>query len=342
MAAITVLMPVYNADRFLTDAINSILNQTFTDFEFLIIDDCSTDNSVNIIKSYTDSRIRFYQNGTNLGITPTLNKGIELATTELIARMDSDDVSYPERLQKQYDLISANPDGALYSCWVREIGQDNQFIRQDNFKSEYYYYHLTFICSMYHPTVIFKKKAVQEAGMYSVPYAEDFELFWQLSRKYKIYTIPEVLFDYRVTDQSLHQVLKKKEYEEAQKKQLLRNFQYYAGKDYNIPDSYVDCLQHKFQPLLAEQSVGKVIACIRELEFLTQCILDKENVNRNPDAINKAAFFKRRFTVTFFAENLPLLKGTLLLIRLKEGAIIKRKIKDTIKKILRINKITTP
>src|ERR1019366_6676511 len=119
-------------------------------FEFLIVDDCSTDNSVNIIESYCDSRIRFYKNEKNLGISATLNKGIELATTELIARMDSDDISYPERLQKQYDFISANPDGALYSCWVRVIDQENRFIREDNFKSPYYYYNLTFICWIYH------------------------------------------------------------------------------------------------------------------------------------------------------------------------------------------------
>ena len=336
MAEITVLMPVYNAERFLSQAINSILNQTFTNFEFLIIDDGSTDNSVSIINSYTDNRIRFYRNDTNLGISPTLNRGIELASTELIARMDSDDVSYPERLQKQYDFISAKPDGALYSCWARVIGQDNQFIRQDDFNSLYYYYNLTFICWIYHSTVIFKKNAVQEVGMYNVPYAEDFELFWQLSRKYKIYNLGEILLDYRITDQSLHQVLKKTEYEKAEKEQLLRNFRYYAGSDYTIPDIYIKCLQHNFQPLLAEQSVSKVITCIRELVFLTQCILAKENVNRDPATIEIAAFFKRKFIIMFFAENLSPLKGILLLIRLQEGNILKGKIKNGIKKILRL------
>jgi glycosyltransferase involved in cell wall biosynthesis len=338
MAAITVLMPVYNADRFLAEAINSILNQTFTDFEFLIIDDCSTDNSVNIIKSYNDSRIRFYQNGTNLGISPTLNKGIELAATELIARMDSDDVSYPNRLQKQYDFVLANPDGALYSCWARVVGQDNQFIRQDDFNSLYYYYNLTFICWIYHSTIIFKKTAVQDAGMYSVPYAEDFELFWQLSRKYKIYNLGEVLLDYRITDQSLHQVLRKTEYEKAEKEQLLRNFRYYAGSQYTIPDIYINCLQHTFQPLLVEQSIGKVIQCIRELEFLTQCILEKENVNRDPDAIKTAAFFKRRFIVDFFSKKLPFPKNILFLIKLGEVSMVKKKVKAGLKKILRLKR----
>ncbi|HEY4324708.1 MAG TPA: glycosyltransferase [Mucilaginibacter sp.] len=335
MAALTVLMPVYNAERFLESAIDSILNQTFTDFDFLIIDDGSTDNSINIIRSYTDKRIRFYQNEENLGISATLNKGIQLATTELIARMDSDDVSYPERLQKQYDFIMANPDGALYSCWVKVIGQENQFIRQDNFNSDYYYYNLTFICWIYHPTIIFRKKDVQEVGMYTELFAEDFELFWQLSRKYKIYNLSEVLLDYRVTDQSLHQVLKKKEYADAQKKQLLRNFRYYGGEKYSIPENFIDCLQHNFEPLLKEQSVGKVIACLHELKFLTQGILAIENVNRNPVAIKEAAFFKRRFIILFFSDHLPIAKGVLLLMRLGEFEIAKRRIKEKIKSIFK-------
>src|SRR6185437_1256171 len=287
-------------------------------------------------KSYTDPRIRFYKNEINVGISPTLNRGIELASTELIARMDSDDISYRERLQKQYDFIRANPDGALFSCGVRVIGPENQFIRQDNFKSEYYYYNLTFICWIYHPTIIFRKKAVQDVGMYAVRYSEDFELFWQLSRKYKIYNLQETLMDYRVTDQSLHQVLKKKEYDEAQKQQLLRNFRYYAGENYIIPEDYMDCLQHNFDPLLKEQSVRKVVACIYELEFLTQCILTKENINRDPAAIERAAFFKRRFIILFFWEQLRTVKGMLLLIRLKENVIIKRLIKDAIKRFLKI------
>ena len=334
MATLTVLMPVYNAGRFLASAIDSILNQTYTDFEFLIIDDCSADDSVQIIQLYTDPRILFYQNEKNMGISATLNKGIALAKTLWIARMDSDDISYPDRLQKQYDFILLNPDGALYSCWARVVGQQGQFIRQDNFPNDYYYYNLTFICWIYHPTIILRKKAVEEVGMYTVPYAEDFELFWQLSRKYKIYNLPEVLLDYRVTDQSLHQVLKKKEYQEAQYKQLLRNLRYYAGNSYSIPQDYLDCLQHNFQPLLTTQSVEKIAACIHELDFLTQRILAKENINRDVDSIQAAAYFKRRFIIDFFANHLKGLKGIILLLRLKETELLNWLIKNKIKKAL--------
>ncbi len=144
MPELSVVMPVYNASRFLKEAIESILQQTFTDFEFIIIDDCSTDNSVAIIKSYKDDRIQLYFNDKNSGISYTLNKGIKLANAEWIARMDSDDISYPERLQKQHDFILQHPDGDLFSCWVNVVDQDKKFIRQDLFESRFYYYNLYF------------------------------------------------------------------------------------------------------------------------------------------------------------------------------------------------------
>jgi len=212
---ITVLMPVYNAERYLRESIDSILNQTYRNFEFLIIDDGSTDRSVEIIRSYNDPRIRFVQNERNLGISETLNRGIDLSTTDLIARMDADDISYPKRLQRQYEHMIVHPDCALLSTWCKVVTDDKKFIRLERYRTKFYYYNLTFECWMYHPTVVFTKSAAKDVGMYSIPYAEDFELFWQLSRKYKIACLEEVLVDYRVTDQSLHQVIRKKEYDET-------------------------------------------------------------------------------------------------------------------------------
>lgn len=336
MPAISVLMPVYNSERFLAEAIESILNQTFTDFEFLIIDDGSTDNSIKIVESYHDPRIKFYKNQHNLGISATLNKGISLSSAAWIARMDSDDISYPERLQKQYDFILEHPDGALYSAWVREIGQQGQFVREDKFNSKYYYYNLTFTCWIYHPIVIFNKKAVEDVGMYTVPFSEDFELFWQITRKYKMYHLPETLLDYRITDQSLHQVLKKDEYIQAQRNQLLRNFQYYAGDGYSIPETVIDFMQHNFEIFLKEGKVKKIAACVQELDYLNRCILDKANINRDAESIIRAAFFKRKFILEFFAENLPFPKGIWLLVKLRAFNLLKRRVKNNVKKFFGI------
>jgi glycosyltransferase involved in cell wall biosynthesis len=191
---VTVLMPVYNAEKYLREAIDSILNQTLTNFEFLIVDDGSKDSSIDIINSYNDPRIKLVRNESNLGISKTLNRGIELASAELIARMDADDISYPVRLQKQYDYFTKTSRTAHYFlAWAKMITENNEHIRTEKYRSRLHYYNLTFECWMYHPTVMYTKTSVIEVGMYTIPYAEDFELFWQLSRKFKIACMEEVL-----------------------------------------------------------------------------------------------------------------------------------------------------
>jgi glycosyltransferase involved in cell wall biosynthesis len=316
MPKLSVLMPVYNSEKFLAEAIESILRQSFTDFEFIIIDDCSTDASRAIIESYSDARIRLHHNYQNSGISYSLNRGIELATTELIARMDADDISYPQRLQAQYDYMVAHPECAMVSSFARMITEEKEVIRIDDFKSELYYYNLTFSCWIYHPTVVYRKKQVQQVGMYSVPYAEDFDLWWQLSRYFVITTLPEVLLDYRVTSQSLHQVQKRQEYTLAQQQQILRNIRYYAGPDYSISESHIECLQHNFQPLLEQQSVSSVLECLSKLDFITAKIIEKPNPNLNEQDVAIAAFYKKQFIANYYISQLPKIKGMMLAIRL--------------------------
>ncbi|MFT5919102.1 MAG: glycosyltransferase involved in cell wall biosynthesis, partial [Granulosicoccus sp.] len=107
---VTVLLPVYNAEKFLEQAIRSVLDQTFTEFEFLIINDGSTDRSEEIIVSFNDSRIRYIKNETNLKLIKTLNKGIEFASGKYIARMDADDISLPTRFEQQVALLEKQPE----------------------------------------------------------------------------------------------------------------------------------------------------------------------------------------------------------------------------------------
>lgn len=312
----TVLMPVYNGEKYLREAIDSILNQTLTDFEFLIIDDGSKDNSVQIINSYNDARIRLVRNETNLGISKTLNRGIEMASSEFIARMDADDISYPTRLQKQYDYLIKNPDCALLSTWAKMITEQNEHIRTEQYRSRLHYYNLTFECWMYHPTVVFTKSAAKDVGMYSIPYAEDFELFWQLSRKYKIACLEEVLVDYRVTDQSLHQVIRKKEYDETMEWQLLRNIHYYTGEDFKIDWEEVECLRFNFIPLMNKKSVDAIVKCIEKLDYINKCILETPNVNYNRKHIEEAIFYKKEFIIRYFKRHLSKKDAAILFSRL--------------------------
>lgn len=330
---LTVLMPVYNAEKFLAEAIDSVLKQSFNDFEFLILDDSSSDRSISIIESYTDPRIRFYRNEQNLGISATLNKGISLATSPLIARMDADDICYPERLQKQWEYLQANPHCALVSSWVRVIAENGDFVRQDDFKSPYYYYNLTFECWIYHPTIVFRKEAVQQIGGYTVPYSEDFELFWQLSRKFKIYNLPEVLLDYRVTSQSLHQVQKKSEYNIAQHQQVLRNLQYYAGESLQVSEACIECLRHNFIPLLKQANVHDILSCLKILDAITKKILETPNPNRDPGAIAEAAHYKHLFIITFYIRHLPPLKALHLISKTNSWNYITKNIKNRLKRM---------
>ncbi|HEX8357880.1 MAG TPA: glycosyltransferase, partial [Segetibacter sp.] len=297
---VTVLMPVYNAEKYLHQAINSILNQTFTQFQFIIIDDCSTDSSVHILRSFNDSRIKFYQNSRNLGISETLNKGIQLAETELIARMDADDISLPERLQVQYDFFKENKEYALLSTAVQVILSDETLVRVDQFKSRYYYYNLNFICWIYHPSVMFKRSAVTDVGMYSEQYSEDFDLWWKISRKYKILHLPQVLVKYRISDNSLSHVTKKAEYETAQHQQVIRNIQYYTGTNYRISYDEIECYRHNFDPLIKRNNVKEILISLQKLKHISNCILLKDNINRDKKAVREAFKHKKGFMLEVF------------------------------------------
>jgi len=313
---VTVLMPVYNAERFLREAIDSILQQTLSYFEFLIIDDGSTDNSVAIIKSYGDARIRFIQNEKNLGISATLNRGLELASCELIARMDADDISYPERLQKQYNFFETNKDVALLSTWAREVSETGEPVYTARWRQPFFYYNLTFECWIYHPTVMYRRSAVLDVGAYSTPYSEDYDLWWRLSRKYKIDNLSEVLVDYRLTNVSLYRATKKQEYEEAQYNQIVHNIKYYTGPTFSITHQEVECYRHHFAPLLAEKSMSALVKAVRKLDGISQCILQKENINRDPAAIKEAAFEKKKFILNQLLPSLTKYQKFLLLLRL--------------------------
>lgn len=294
---ITVLMPVYNGECYLREAMDSILNQSFVNFEFLIIDDGSTDASVDIIQKYQDPRIRFVQNQKNIGISATLNRGIDLCNTELIARMDADDISYPDRLQKQVAYMLAHPDCGLLSTWARVVTHDKRPVRLEKYSRRFYYYNLNFECWIYHPTVVLRKTAVVSAGMYSKPYSEDYDLFWKIAREYKIDNLDEPLLDYRLSPTSLNTVLKKAEYDLANRENVMRNLRYYMGDDFDLPDEFLECLRHNFGPISALSSVEKWLECLQILEKITIAIGHHPNVNRNLGDINEAAFHKKDFMV---------------------------------------------
>lgn len=199
MLKVTVLMPIYNGEKYLKEAIDSILNQTFSNFEFLIIDDGSNDETISIIKSYSDSRIRLVQNEKKLKLAATLNKGLDLALGEYIARMDCDDISLPERLDEQVAFMDNHPDVGICGTWFEftDFGQIIKWPEQhDEIKAQLFYN-----TALGHPTVMMRTDIMRQYGLYydvSYGYSEDYELWTRLSRVTKLANIPKVLLKYRI------------------------------------------------------------------------------------------------------------------------------------------------
>ncbi|MEO7962152.1 MAG: glycosyltransferase [Ginsengibacter sp.] len=331
---VTVLMPVYNAEKYLAAAMESILQQTFQDFEFLIVDDASTDASASIIFSYNDTRIKYVKNERNMGITLTLNRGIEMAIGKFIARMDADDISYPERLQKQVKYLENHPQSAMVSSAANVVTENGELIYTDTTPSEFYYFKLTFTSPFFHSSVMYRKEHVIAAGLYSVPYAEDFELFWRLARTASFYNLPEVLLDYRVSGQSLFHATKKKEYADEVNKQCLRNIRFYAGANYLVKESHLQCFQYEYDLLLKENNVGSIIQCLQTLDQITAYIIEMPNINRDVESIYDAAKEKKVDIISYFVRKLPYYKRVLLMARLNQFAEIKEMVSKTVLKRL--------
>ncbi|MGE6551884.1 glycosyltransferase family 2 protein [Bacillus mycoides] len=208
MPEITVLMPVYNAEKYLKDAIDSILNQTFKDFELLIINDGSTDKSVEIINSYKDTRINLINNEKNLKLIDTLNKGLKLARGKYIARMDSDDISHPRRLELQFEVMNKDPEIAICGTGMDIIGKkiSSPFLLTETNAIK----NFLFVKNcMIHPSVMFRTSILRKEGyLYNKNslHVEDYELFQKISRKYKIVNLKKALLHYRLSPTGISRI----------------------------------------------------------------------------------------------------------------------------------------
>ncbi len=203
---VTVLMPVYNAAPFLAEAVQSILRQTFTNFEFLIIDDGSTDESVAVIREFQDPRIRLLHNGTNLGLVTSLNKGLNLARGEYIARMDADDISRPERLKCQVSFMDANPRVGVCGSWVRLISTTDNKVRKLPKSSEEIRCWQFHTVGVAHPSVILRRQFFSDHGLLYDPsfrHVEDYELWGRAIQYMEFANIQKVLLDYRISPEQI-------------------------------------------------------------------------------------------------------------------------------------------
>ena len=200
MPKISVIMPVYNSEKYLREAMDSILNQTFTDFEFIILDDGSTDSSPAIVAGYDDPRIRFYQNEKNMGVAATLNRGLELATGEYIARMDGDDVSLPRRFELQVAYMDTHPNVAVCGTAIELIGAQRG-VRTFAQTPEQMRVDMLFACCLAHPSVMMRGSVFGKGGLrYDKAFSkmEDYALWVETAREHDLSSVPGVLLQYRI------------------------------------------------------------------------------------------------------------------------------------------------
>ena len=208
---VTVLLPVYNGEKHLSDAIESVLNQTYKNFELLIINDCSTDSTDTIVKLYDDSRIRYLQHTENKRLIFTLNEGISLAKGKYLARLDADDIAFQTRIEEQVSFLEANLDYVL-------IGTKVQLIKEKQVTDETISYYtedsdlrfsMCFYCPFIHPSIMLRLDVIRANNLLfdsNYLHAEDYEYWTRLSNYGKVGNINKILNYYRIHDEQISSV----------------------------------------------------------------------------------------------------------------------------------------
>ncbi len=279
--AISVVMPVYNCEKYVSFAIESILKQSFADFEFIIIDDGSTDNSVNIINQFRDPRINFICNEVNRGNYPLRNQGMGIARGKYICVMDADDISEPERFGIQYQFLENNPDVGICGTFIRNIPSDlvPRFITDhDHLKAAFLSNNF---CS--HPSLCIRREIIEKHALkYNEDYyySADFDLCVHALRFTKIQNIPVVLLRYR---RHRDQISCAKCRDQEKFADMIRINQLIESLQFRLEE--IPVLLHlrlmKKQPILekykpqAEQWVDKILEKNKIINYFDQKILEQ-------------------------------------------------------------------
>ena len=193
---VSVVMSVYNGGAFLGQAIESILGQSHSNFEFIVIDDGSSDDTADIVASYRDRRLRLIRHAENAGLAARLNEGFAAASGRYIARMDADDVSLPERLARQMTFMNAHAYVGACGTWIEVAGEGLKQRWEYPQSHRVIHARLLFDCAMAHPTVMFDRLRLQKARLSydsSYPCAQDYDLWCRAVHDLSLANIPEVL-----------------------------------------------------------------------------------------------------------------------------------------------------
>ncbi len=227
-------MPAYNVENYLEDSVNSILTQTFKDFEFIIINDGSTDRTQQLLESYEDPRIRLINNKLNKGNYYSRNKGCNLAQGKYICVMDADDIAYPNRFEVQFKFMEENPNVLLSGSAYRLLGQDVTIEQSTKF-DEIKYILISTFCVL-HPTVIFRRDVVKKMGFYNIEYeyASDYDLVTRLALLGEITNVSDVLLSYRQHNKQISSLHSDKQ--QVLAREIQYRYQQQLGMSYHLFD----------------------------------------------------------------------------------------------------------
>lgn len=206
MPKISVLLPVYNGEKYIQETMESVLGQSCGDFECVVIDDGSTDNTLKLLQGFVDPRIRIIH-ANHEGIVKALNLGLKKSQGEYVVRIDADDICAKERFEKLLNYMEANPSAAVCGSWAKKINQNGEVVGtlhyppvEDKAIKKYSLLHNPFI----HPSIIFRKDVVVKVGMYKAfTHTEDYELWTRVLREGEGHNIPEELISYRVHENQI-------------------------------------------------------------------------------------------------------------------------------------------
>lgn len=206
---VSIIMSVYNGERFLASAIESVLSQTFSNFEFIIVDDFSSDGTALILKNFAekDGRLRIIKNTGNLGLTKSLNIALKESKGEYIARLDDSDLMMPERLEKQVSFLDENKDVGLVGTWAYIIDDQGgvigeiKHLTEDKIIKKDLIRHNLFI----HPSIMFRRSTALSAGLYDedYKYGQDYNFYFRIFPYTKFANLPAFLLKYRKSKESL-------------------------------------------------------------------------------------------------------------------------------------------
>lgn len=278
---VTILMAVHNGGPHLDAAVRSVLAQTFADFELLIVDDASTDASREQIGRFQDARIRLIRNEMKLGLARSLNKGLALATAELIARHDADDVSHPDRVSEQVAFLERHPQVAVLGTQARFIDADGRPVRRSFWPKSTSYggirWQLMFDSPFVHASVMFRRSVIwSRLAGYDETFdtSQDFELWTRaMVAGCEMRNLPSTLIDFRLHDQSAS-ARYRREHVEKLHGVLLGILEHVLGSD-AVPSGWPDAWIRLNNPRVFDAIPGDAMTCARAIATILRAFRER-------------------------------------------------------------------